>query len=295
MFVYMTDPVVWREHFYGNPGWHVSPAYLESAHNLVSNSLSPLTSPHSRENGLSSRYQTPTRQRCSTTVTSDGSIAQRIGRRIGDLMSEMSYLAIGQPKSPTTPTQHASQQSAAESLAALLNTDSVRDGAPHSRSRSATSTSHASAGPAAFLANVTPTRPALGIHRLSTNQSASGAAQRRLSTSLDAAAAVAPMSLLSGLGVSNEGTPSLTAVARYRSVSGGNPTAFSPYQSYQRPASPSALRSAADDSMLMVTAQETRNALRLDWRGLYRDRRILEQRWNDGSFVTRSFKGHLVC
>lgn len=302
-----SDALIWRDHFYRNPGWEVQHEILETGHMSMSASqrgvLGSATTP--------SKQQTPSqpRSRRSATVTSDGSIAARIGRRITDIVSDIGFMTLHRDRmlqqeasaedeapAPVQTEEAVPIAGPSTEVERSLSRSASRAGTP-SRTRSSTATSSAATHPSNFY------RPLRSSMR---QQSAPGnpTPSRRGSQSFSIVQSLLEThgspnlhGLPLGPQILREGDhahshthphfasepfahetsttfpPRPDSALKHRRVSTGT---FSPYQSLMSP----------------MKEFEPNASLFLDWRGLYRDRLELERRWQDGRFTNRILKGH---
>lgn len=308
-----SDALIWRDYFYRNPGWEIRPDILESGY---MNGVGPDNLP-SRGEATPSKNQTPSqpRSRRSTTVTSDSSIAARIGRRISNIVSDISFLslhpdrntaqealpeegAVG-PDVSSDSSENGTAAGPSNGMNRSLSNSTSQAGTP-SRSRSNTATSSAATHPSNFY---TPLRTSLR------QQSAPGGPtpSRRGSQSF---------SIVQSL-LETHGSPNLHGIPLgpqiVRDSESVHPHFASPASAalngVTTPPPPTRPESAMKGTArrrsttsgtfspyqsLMSPAKEfEQNAsLFLDWKGLYRDRLELERRWQDGRFTNRVLKGH---
>lgn len=261
-----------------------------------------------RENVLSERPTTkqfesqnpavPRHQR-SSTATSDGSIAARIGRRISDIVTDMGFLNLRTEQRHMDDGPADRQRSSAVGLrnadARPFNDPAPSFGFPYraptpSRTRSSTATSTAATHPSNFY---TPLRTSM--RQNSINSGSAPPESRRASQSFSVV-----QSLLESHGSPNiHGIPLGHQVTREIAANDGrhSPSPMTPTRPSANVDRQRLLGSEGvamhEDVDAAVGLFEADRTLLLDWKGLYRDRYVLEQRWREGLFTTRIFKGHL--
>lgn len=296
----MLDALIWRDHFYRNPGWEIRPDILESgyADNHAGDKSFASAPAHTP-----SKLQTPTasRNRRSTTVTSEGSIAARIGRRISDIVSDIGFMTIHRDR--TLPQEAHPEEPAAststldEAPIAVPSTDSEnllapgsRSGTP-SRTRSSTATSSAATHPSNFY---TPLRSSM---RQYSNQGGPTPSRRGsqsfsiVQSLLETHGSPNLHGLPLGPQILREGEhahPHFTPQAHID----GTSTPPRPDSSMKRRRVSTGTFSPFASLMSPMKEFEPNASLFLDWKGLYRDRLELERRWQDGRFISRILKGH---
>lgn len=251
-----------------------------------------------------SKAQTPnTRNRRSTTVTSEGSIAARIGRRISDIVSDIGFMAIHRdrtmpPEVSNREDTHAVVESSENATAGPSNQmerrqSESRAGTP-SRTRSSTATSSATTHPSSFY---TPLRTSL---RQNSHQGGPTPSRRGSQS----------FSIVQSL-LETHGSPNLHGIPLgpqiLREAGDHTHPHFTPSQDRThglttppRPESAMKHRRVSTSGTFSPYASltspmkefEPNASLFLDWKGLYRDRLELERRWHDGRFVNRVLKGH---
>ena len=250
----LPDPALWREKFYDKPGWHIRPEYFEEARQgTLQDNKSDIY-----------RYSTPSRPRRSTTVVSEGSIASRLGRRLGEIVNEMGYLTFYGRASAEKPSREGSTLPPVTSTAAEAAHTVPTAPAMQPRSRSNTNASQTS-----YFAS-----PSRGLGRQNTAPAGlpTSISRSRNATITSQADLPADTSARSPGGVPNGSVSQVSG--RQRSHSGRPLSAF-------QVSSPTFENK--DDAVLS-----------LDWKGLYRDRLELDRRWAEGKFTTRTLKGHKV-
>ena len=256
------DPALWREKFYDNQGWHIRPEYFEQARK---NALT-------RDRSESILYSTPTRPRRSTTVASEGSIASRLGRRLGEIVNEMGYLTFYGRTSAEKPLRETSPLPPVTSTVA--EAAHCVPTAPLMQSRSRSNTNASQTSYFAF--------PSRTLGRLHTAPAGALAGPSTMSRSRNAtltSQADHPGDLQADDGDVSTLLPGAVPNGSFTQLSGR-----------QRSHSGKALSAFQVSSPIFEMKDDA--VLSLDWKGLYRDRLELERRWDDGKFAKRILKGH---
>lgn len=258
--VMFTDPTLWREKFYQNAGWHIRPEFFEEARRKASN--------REDSDGIG-RYQTPTRPRRSTTVVSEGSIASRLGRKLGEIVNEMGYLTFYGRASAEKPAREANMPVRTTATAAEA-AHAVPAPATQPRSRSNTAASNTS-----YFAS--PSRhTGLGRQHTAPASVFSGTAARSRNATI----------------TSQHGLDGEEGDQSSLMPGGIGDTSVSQRSGRQRSHSGKALSAFQVSSPTFENKDDA--VLALDWKGLYRDRLQLERRWADGNFAKRTMKSHTV-
>lgn len=271
------------------------------------NGTSPEDTRHEETTPSKNQTLSQPRSRRSTMVASDSSIAARIGRRISNIVSDISFLNLQTDRNNAEAHMEEDTPSLAqpeETPAAgpsnererSLSHPISRAGTPN-RTRSSTATSTAATHPSNFY---TPLRTSIRQQ-----SGPGGPPSRRGSQSFSIV-----QSLLETHGSPNlHGIPLGPQILRENdhahphfalqnnSVNGTTtpphpPASQRPESSMKHRRKSTGTFSPYQSLMSPMKEFEPNASLFLDWRGLYRDRLELERRWQDARFTPTTLKGH---
>lgn len=180
---------------------------------------------------------------------------------------------------------------AAQSLSALLDADRERLNGTPSRSRANTSLSSTSAA----------STSASGANLLST-AAALTTPSRVSATGPGLSASTSNRRLSASTGSLRGGQAAELAVAAFEGNSRRQSIVSRAATPHGRSRSSTAgtLRTELEEPLALISEAEeeeeilNRKLRQLDWYSLYRDRHVLNTRWNDGKFVKKTFRGHRV-